>query len=149
MIAQADRFNGQLSLVASRFRQIDGVEGWVELDSLSLRTVAALPSEPAIDVADARQMAQGDTVQLVVRGKSARVFISSSGRQHLQFEVEDFTGSIRGIMWQGDWTSEHMQMLEGGGWMLVTGEIDRFQGQPSLIARDMRPLEAGRPAAGR
>lgn len=149
IIAEVDRFDGQLSFVVSSFKELgpgeydaaalDPVDPVLDLDNVLTNGVGE------ISLADIREMAQGETVRVVVRGKSAEVFGSSAGREHLRFEVEDATGSAPGIMWEGDWTSAHMEMLRSGDW-LVTAEVDWFQGQASLIAREITAITTTQPA---
>lgn len=148
IIAEVDRFDGQLSFIASSFKEL----GPGEYDAAALAPVD--PVAPVLDLdkvltngageislADVREKAQGEAVRVVVRGRSAEVFRSSAGRDHLRFEVEDVTGSAPGIMWEGEWTPAHMKMLRSGDWLLVTAVVDWFQGEVSLIAREISMLQ--------
>ena len=62
-------------------------------------------------------------------------FTSRAGRQHLRLVLADAETTAQGIVFQGDWTEDHVALLESGAPVVVTAEIDEFRDRPSLVLK--------------
>ena len=65
-------------------------------------------------------------------------FTSRAGRQHVRVVLADLADAettAQGIVFQGDWTEDHVALLESGVPVVVTAEIDEYRDRPSLVLK--------------
>ena len=62
-------------------------------------------------------------------------FTSRAGRWHVRLLLADAETTAQGIVFQGDWTDDHVALLESGAPVVVTAEIDEYRDRPSLVLK--------------
>lgn len=65
-------------------------------------------------------------------------FFSRSKKTHFRFEFVVNQKAYRGIMFEGDWNSDHVARLRSGKATLI-GYWDTYQGNPSFVAKTVKP----------
>jgi hypothetical protein len=73
-----------------------------------------------------------------VRISKVEKFISRSKRTHFRFEFTVNGKRYRGIIFEGDWNSDHLARLRSGKATLI-GYWDTHMGNPSFVAKTVRP----------
>lgn len=68
-------------------------------------------------------------------------FTSRAGRKHVRLAFADPDATVQGIMYQGDWTDDHVRLLKSGALVLVTAEISEYQNRPSLVVKKIHTLD--------
>lgn len=106
------------------------------------QTGLPLPLSPAI-VQGAPPSTDSDTRPALVEIRQARItqvekFISRSKKTHFRFEFVVNQKTYRGIMFEGDWNSDHVARLRSGKATLI-GYWDTYQGTPSFVAKTVKP----------
>ena len=68
-------------------------------------------------------------------------FTSRAGRQHVRLVLADPESTVQGILYQGDWTEDHVTLLKSGEPLIVAAEISEYRDRPSLVVRQIHTLD--------
>ncbi len=67
--------------------------------------------------------------------------------KHVQIDLEDGTGLVRGILWrkQKEWMAQHhlIDKCNGNHYIRVIGEVEDYYGVDEIIAFDVWPVSSG------
>ena len=68
-------------------------------------------------------------------------FTSRAGRRHVRLVLADPESTVQGIVYQGDWADDHVELLQSGASIVVTAEIEEYRDRPSLVVRQIHTLD--------
>lgn len=98
-----------------------------------------------VPIAEARRMQESVSVQLRVRGQWAVERRTKQGDLCLRFQVADESGVTEGVMWQGTYFPETKRLLESGQPIVLSIDVNFFQGKFSPVAKSVRRDPSGEP----
>ena len=68
-------------------------------------------------------------------------FTSRAGRQHVRLVLADAEITAQGIVFEGDWTDDHVALLDSNQPVVVTAEISEYRDRPSLVLKRIWTLD--------
>lgn len=92
-------------------------------------------------IAEARRAPLGTKMLLQLRALSVRPFISRAGKRHLSLMLTDGQDTARGVMWEGTWQPDDLELMASGRPFVVQAKVGEFRGDLSLILRQPRSLD--------
>ena len=122
--------------------------GQPQLKPLSAAHVEVLTppaAEQAVPLARATKRTGERLLVGPVKAVGAEPFTSRRGLRHVRLTLADPAApaneTVQGVMFQGDRTHHEVQLLSSGAPVIVTAEIDVYQGRPSLIVKRVVGIE--------